>query len=68
MSFLLLGTTKIKNLEHNIASLTVKLDKDDLNEISEAVPEGEVAGNRSYDSMIHATWKYANSPPLVNDI
>ncbi|KAG6586306.1 putative aldo-keto reductase 1, partial [Cucurbita argyrosperma subsp. sororia] len=61
------STTKIKNLEQNIGSLTVKLDKDNLNEISEAVPESEVAGNRSYDSMMHATWKYANSPPLVND-
>ncbi|KAG6586305.1 putative aldo-keto reductase 1, partial [Cucurbita argyrosperma subsp. sororia] len=68
LSFLLLGTTKIKNLEQNIGSLTVKLDKDNLNEISEAVPESEVAGNRSYDSMMHATWKYANTPPKMNDI
>lgn len=56
------GTTKIKNLDENIGSLRVRLNKDDLNEISEAVPESEVAGNRTYDSMTHATWKYATTP------
>ncbi|KAA0067155.1 hypothetical protein IC582_024073 [Cucumis melo] len=61
------GTTKIKNLDENIGSLTVRLNKDDLNEISEAVPESEVAGNRTYDNMAHATWKYAITPK-VNDI
>lgn len=62
LSFLSLGTTKIKNLDENIGSLRVRLNKDDLNEISEAVPESEVAGNRTYDSMTHATWKYATTP------
>ncbi|XP_022143047.1 probable aldo-keto reductase 1 isoform X2 [Momordica charantia] len=62
------GTTKIKNLDQNIGSLTVKLTKDDLNEILEAVPASEVAGDRTYHSMTHATWKYANTPPKVNDI
>ncbi|XP_038877221.1 probable aldo-keto reductase 1 [Benincasa hispida] len=62
------GTTKIKNLDQNIGSLTVRLNKDDLIEISEAAPESEVAGNRTYDSMTHATWKYATTPPKVKDI
>ena len=61
------GTTKIKNLDQNIGSLTVRLNKDDRNEISEAVPESEVAGNRTYDNMVHTTWKYAITPK-VNDI
>jgi aryl-alcohol dehydrogenase-like predicted oxidoreductase len=38
------GTTKVKNLDGNIAAVKVKLSKEDLNEISAAVPAGEVAG------------------------
>ncbi|XP_021282559.1 probable aldo-keto reductase 1 [Herrania umbratica] len=57
------GTTKIKNLDHNIGSLTVKLTAEDLKEISDAVPIDEVAGDRNYDSMRKASWKFANTPP-----
>ncbi|KAF8017972.1 hypothetical protein BT93_H3003 [Corymbia citriodora subsp. variegata] len=56
------GTTKIKNLDDNIGSFKVKLMEEDLKEISDAVPISEVAGSRSYDSMVHATWKFANTP------
>jgi aryl-alcohol dehydrogenase-like predicted oxidoreductase len=38
------GTTKVKNLDGNIAAIKVKLSKEDLNEISAAVPTGEVVG------------------------
>ncbi|XVF42170.1 hypothetical protein PTKIN_Ptkin01aG0338100 [Pterospermum kingtungense] len=57
------GTTKIKNLDQNIGSLRVKLTADDLKEISDAVPIEEVAGDRNYDSMKNASWKFANTPP-----
>ncbi|CAK7340949.1 unnamed protein product [Dovyalis caffra] len=58
------GTTKIKNLDDNIGSLQVKLTKDDLKEISDAVPMNEVAGVRSW--QYHYTWKFANTPPPKN--
>ncbi|KAI9094286.1 hypothetical protein K1719_026868 [Acacia pycnantha] len=35
------GTTKIKNLDTNISTFKVKLSKEDLKEISDAVPESE---------------------------
>ncbi|XWS58332.1 hypothetical protein CRYUN_Cryun08bG0024900 [Craigia yunnanensis] len=57
------GTTKIKNLDQNIGSLRVKLTAEDLKEISDAVPIEEVAGDRNYDSMRKASWKFANTPP-----
>ncbi|CAJ2631501.1 unnamed protein product [Trifolium pratense] len=56
------GTTKIKNLESNISSLKVKLNKDDLKEIEEAVPISEVAGNRTPDAFVQLSWKFANTP------
>ena len=54
------GTTKIKNLDDNSGSLDIKLTKDDLKEISDAVPVNEVAGVRSFDYQF--TWKFANTP------
>ncbi|KAJ4835780.1 palmitoyltransferase akr1 [Turnera subulata] len=55
------GTTKIKNLGNNIGSLQLKLSEDDLKEISDAVPENEVAGVRN--PLVHATWQFADTPP-----
>ncbi|KAL4637476.1 hypothetical protein ACB092_03G080000 [Castanea dentata] len=57
------GTTKIKNLDDNLGSLNVKLTEDDLKEITDVVPIEEVAGGRSYQSMDHFLWKFANTPP-----
>ncbi|KAM4108654.1 hypothetical protein ACB094_03G061200 [Castanea mollissima] len=57
------GTTKIKNLENNIGSLTVKLTEEELKEISDAVPMEEVAGSISFQNMDHFHWKFANTPP-----
>ncbi|KAH9754022.1 Aldo ket red domain-containing protein [Citrus sinensis] len=57
------GTTKIKNLEDNIGSLTVKLTNEDLKEISDAVPTEEVAGGRYPDSFDKTSWNFANTPP-----
>ncbi|KAG5232625.1 perakine reductase [Salix suchowensis] len=54
------GTTKIRNLDDNIGSLQVKLTKEDLKEISDAVPINEVAGVRS--AQFQLTWKFANTP------
>ncbi|KAH9687938.1 Aldo ket red domain-containing protein [Citrus sinensis] len=57
------GTTKIKNLEDNIVSLTVKLTNKDPKEISDAVPTEEVAGGRYPDSFDKTSWNFANTPP-----
>lgn len=54
------GTTKIKNLYDNVGSLQVKLTKEDLKEISDAVPINEVAGVRSPQYQL--TWKFADTP------
>ncbi|XP_042416523.1 perakine reductase-like [Zingiber officinale] len=56
------GTTKVKNLDVNIESLKVKLTKEDLEELSDAVREEEVAGSRSYGSFEPSNWKYADTP------
>lgn len=56
------GTTKIKNLNDNIGSWTLKLTEEDLEDISRAVPINEVAGDRTYEGVMHATWKFANTP------
>ncbi|ESW19183.1 hypothetical protein PHAVU_006G103300 [Phaseolus vulgaris] len=56
------GTTKIKNLDQNLGALAVKLSKQDLREISEAVPTGDVAGTRFYNGMDQLSWKFANTP------
>ncbi|KAM1468494.1 hypothetical protein ACFX2I_033444 [Malus domestica] len=50
-----MGTTKIINLVDNIGSLRVKLERDGLREISDAVPSDEVAGNRYFESRY--PWK-----------
>ncbi|KAK0600128.1 hypothetical protein LWI29_011909 [Acer saccharum] len=62
------GTTKIKNLDDNIGSLTVKLTKEDLKEISDAVPIEEVAGDRAYDYMKKATWTLVNTPQKDSNV
>ncbi|PRQ41860.1 putative perakine reductase [Rosa chinensis] len=57
------GTTKIKNLDTNIGSLSLNLNEDDLKEISDAVPLDQVAGDKSFESTSHVQWKFANTPP-----
>ncbi|KAL3505987.1 hypothetical protein ACH5RR_031369 [Cinchona calisaya] len=59
----LFGTTKVKNLENNIRSLTVKLTEEDLKAISEAVPADEVAGEREVPNLYKHSWKFATTPP-----
>ncbi|KAJ9682334.1 hypothetical protein PVL29_018286 [Vitis rotundifolia] len=56
------GTTKIKNLNDNIGSFALKLTKDDLKEISDAVPVDGIVGSRTFENAGHLSWKYANTP------
>ncbi|KAK3200626.1 hypothetical protein Dsin_024041 [Dipteronia sinensis] len=57
------GTTKIKNLDNNIGCIKVTLTNEDLQEISDAIPINEVAGERNSDTSFRCTWKFANTPP-----
>ncbi|CAI9770410.1 unnamed protein product [Fraxinus pennsylvanica] len=56
------GTTKIKNLHENIGSVKVKLTKDDLKEICDAVPINEVAGPKANEFITRVNAKFANTP------
>lgn len=56
------GTTKAKNLDENIGSLNVKLSQQHLEEIAGSLPVDEVAGQRTYESMIHKSWIFADTP------
>ncbi|KAF4373321.1 hypothetical protein F8388_026152 [Cannabis sativa] len=58
------GTTKIRNLDDNIGSVSVKLTEQDLKEISDAVPVEEVAGGREHEIIHKISWKFANTPPF----
>ncbi|PRQ41855.1 putative perakine reductase [Rosa chinensis] len=62
------GTTKIKNLDANIGSLKVKLGKEDLKEVSGAVPLDQVAGDRTYGSLMPLQWKFADTPPKESKV
>lgn len=57
------GTTKTKNLDANIGSLSVKLTREDIKEISDMIPVNAAAGDRVSDSLIRCSWKFANTPP-----
>ncbi|XP_057818544.1 probable aldo-keto reductase 1 isoform X1 [Cryptomeria japonica] len=56
------GTTKTKNLDENIGSLNIKLSQRDLQEIADSLPADEVVGIRTYESMNHKTWRFADTP------
>ena len=56
------GTTKIKNLDDNVGSVRVKLTKEDIKEISDAVAVHEIAGNKTTDNFMEVSWRYANTP------
>ncbi|XP_038715067.1 perakine reductase-like [Tripterygium wilfordii] len=60
-------TTKVKNFDHNIGSLNVRLTKEDLNEISDAIPIDEVAGLRQPEQLCHHSWKFADMPTKHNE-
>ncbi|KAA8544929.1 hypothetical protein F0562_019676 [Nyssa sinensis] len=56
------GTTKIKNLDDNISSVRVKLTKEDIKEISNAVPPSEVAGQSVTEALYKTSWRFVNTP------
>lgn len=52
----------MKNLDDNIGAVKVKLSKEDLEEISAAVPAGEVSGSRLLGILEPYSWRLANTP------
>ncbi|KAK7345911.1 hypothetical protein VNO77_16527 [Canavalia gladiata] len=56
------GTTKVTNLENNIGSLAMELKDEELTEISNAIPENEVAGAREFDILYKYSWKFSTTP------
>nr|CAB3494654.1 unnamed protein product [Digitaria exilis] len=56
------GTTKLKNLDDNIGAAKVKLNKEDVEEISSVVPAGEVSGSRLLGVLEPYSWRLANTP------
>ncbi|KAD4585805.1 hypothetical protein E3N88_23406 [Mikania micrantha] len=54
---------KKKNLEENIGSVKVKLTKEEVEGIGNAVPLDEVAGSKVNEALLRVSWKYANTPP-----
>ncbi|KAK3041979.1 hypothetical protein RJ639_002287 [Escallonia herrerae] len=42
------------------------LTESDIKEISDAVPINEVAGSRTFESFLHISWKFADTPPKAS--
>lgn len=59
---LVVGTTKVKHLDANIASLDVKLSEEELKEVSDAMPVDEIGGERDIELFTSCSWKFANTP------
>ncbi|XP_052208645.1 perakine reductase-like isoform X2 [Diospyros lotus] len=56
------GTTKVENLHNNVGSVALKLNEEELKEISDAVPVDEVAGHREWDVFRKYCYKSAVTP------
>lgn len=56
------GTTKIENLNDNIGSLILKLTEEDLKEISDAVPEEKIAGDKDSDFTKMFSREFSKTP------
>ena len=56
------NTTKVKNLEDNIGSLSIEITPLEMKELEDLVSSAGVFGDR-YDNM-DFTWMNAETPPL----
>jgi len=57
------GTTKIANLDSNIASFGVQLSSEKLEDIANAFPPSQVAGDRTLHMSI--TYQHVFTPPKI---
>lgn len=58
------GTTKVKNLEENIGSLSLKLTTKDMNEIENVVSTCGFFGDRYSEAFKDFSWMNSQTPPL----
>ena len=58
------GTTKVPNLDENVASIFIQLSKEELEEAGNAVPASEVSGGRYQTVMAKFTHDVSETPPL----
>jgi len=58
------GTTKVKNLEENIDSLSVKLTTKDMDEIENVISTCGFFGDRYIEAFKEGTWMHSETPPL----
>lgn len=56
------GTTKVRNLESNVASTEVELSEEELDTLEAAFPHSEVEGSRYNDGV--PVWENDKNPPL----
>ncbi|GLJ45962.1 hypothetical protein SUGI_0967910 [Cryptomeria japonica] len=57
------GTTKIKNLDDNIFSISVNLTADDMREIEAIFPVDAAAGARNRADHLEFSWMNSETPP-----
>ncbi|GLJ31913.1 hypothetical protein SUGI_0642330 [Cryptomeria japonica] len=57
------GTTKIKNLNDNIVSVSVHLSADDMKEIEAIFHVDAAAGGRSREEELQMSWMNSETPP-----
>ncbi|KAH9323033.1 hypothetical protein KI387_017672 [Taxus chinensis] len=57
------GTTKVKNLDDNIFSLSVNLTEEDMNEIEATFPVEAAAGSRYEAAHMQLSWVNSETPP-----
>ena len=50
------GTNRVKHLEENVAAVHIKLTRQELQELEEAVPESQVKGMRYHEGMMGGTY------------
>lgn len=60
------GTTKLRNLDSNVAAVDVQLSEDDLKKLENAIPHEEVIGSRYQDDGC-ALWETDKNPRLTVD-
>ncbi|KAM5561253.1 putative aldo-keto reductase 1 [Rosa sericea] len=61
------GTTKTINIDANVGSVRVNLSKEDIQEISEAIPINAAAGYRLPDYLLSCLWQFADTPPKASE-
>lgn len=49
-------------MDDNIGALKVRLNEEEVKEISDLIAENEVAGDRVFDGSLRCSWKFSTTP------